>query len=396
MCWHNPSGEPRPRCNLSYWPSTAKGTTATGAGARAAVTDTDTVSIVIEDDGPVLIIIFLLVCLVSIAVQTMENARQRRNLAVEAGPNQEMRANRRMFFYTVLVIGLLTLAANYIIGITSSLAASRIDRSEGFLSPLDLPGTTATLVTAAIYALTILATAKMLAKKERLGLPEMLADLNHARRTGALENGRQMAHYENELGQLRAAREAGRTGAFSGGDFDLFFTAHESPGRPRLVAQLRYLNAAPDHRARSRYFLRNMLLNYRTPAGKWILPFALLAGLSLVFTVRESMAAADGDGDFSLALAWAAACVLGLAASVGQYFCDMGKALLESRREYISRQTELECRNILDEAARELAAASKSTPADDVARSPDSDGTWVPFVRIGRWEARRRRHRPAG
>lgn len=61
-------------------------------------------------------IIFLLVCLVSVAIHSMENARQRRRLAVVSGPNQETLTHRRRFFYTVLIMGLLTHAAHYIVG----------------------------------------------------------------------------------------------------------------------------------------------------------------------------------------------------------------------------------------------------------------------------------------
>lgn len=366
------------------------------------MTDTGDLSIVIEDDGPVLIIIFLLVCLVSIAVQILDNARQRRKLAVVAGDNQEMRANRRMFFYTVLIIGLLTLVANYIMGITSSLAAGHIDRAEGSLSPLDLPGIAATLVTAALYSLAILLTAKILAKKERLGFPEMLADLNHAWKLGALESSRQIAHYKGEFDQLRTDLDKERAGAFTGGDFDFFFTAHESSERPRFIEQLRYLQSAPHHRARTRNFQRNMLLNYRITAGKWILPFALLAGLSLFFTVWELIAANAGDGDYSLALAWAVACLLGLAATGGQYFCDLSKALLESRRQYISNETAAQCAAILAEATADWDAgpAAKSA-AGAIGGSRDGQacdghdrgdgGGWEPMLRVGRWEFRRRK-----
>lgn len=356
--------------------------------------DTDDLRITIQDDGPVLIILFLLVCLISIAWQISENARQRRKLAVVAGPNQETRSNRRMFFYTVLIIGLLTLIANYIMGVTSSLAAAHINEVQDPTSLLSLPGTAATLITTALYALAIVVTAGLMQKKERLGFPELLADLNDARKYGGLENTRQIAHYQGELEQLQAVHREEQDRAFTGGEFERHFTSHESADRPRLIEQLKYLRTEPHHRARTRSFHRNVFLNYRMTTGKWILPFALLTAACLVLAIWETVAASNGD--FSLATAWVVACLLGFTATGSQYFCDVGKALLESRREYVSAQTEMECRKILDEAAQNLAATSASKPVEGVGASPGSDSTWEPFLRIGRWEAGRRKRRQAG
>lgn len=364
-----------------------------GTGKGFDVNESNGMGIIIEDDGPALIIIFLFICIVSIAFQIMENARQRRKLAVVAGPNQEMRANRRMFFYTVLVIGLLTLVANYIMGITSSLAASHLGELEDSAGLLSLPGTGTTLVTTGLYALAILVTAALMQKKERLAFPELLADLNDARKFGALDSARQVAHYRAELDQLRAERDSERAGPFSGEEFERFFTSHESPGRPGLVEQLKYLKTEQHHRARTRNFQRNILLNYRITTGKWILPFALLAGLSLFFTVRESLAANDGDGDFSLAIVWAVASVLGLAATAGQYFSDVGKVLLVARRNYISHQTQAECLKILADAEAELAAVDAAEHVGGAVCGCIHDDGWEPILSIGRWALRRRTRR---
>lgn len=353
--------------------------------------DTDDFGIIIEVDGPVLIIMFLLVCLICISWQVAGNARQRRKLAVVEGPNQQMRQNRRMFFYTILIVGLLTLLANYIMGVTSSLAASHLIEAQDPTSLLSLPGVPATMITIGLYAVGILATAAVLQKKERLGFPELLADLNNARKFGGLENARQIAHYQGELERLQQRHQGDRPRAYSGTDFDHEFTAHESEDRPGLLQQLAYLRHEPRHRARARSFRRTVFLNYRTLAGKWIAPFALLAAMSLSFAAGEFMAA--NDGDHSLAVAWAMAALLGAAAVAGQYFCDVGRALLESRREYISQQTRQACRLILAEAEAEAegdpAAAKAGARADPAA--PAACDCWEPVLRIGRWETHRRR-----
>ncbi len=350
------------------------------------MTDTGEVRITLEADGPVLIIFFLLICLISIAWQIGDNSRQRRKLAVVAGPNQEARQNRRMFFYTVLIIGLLTLLANYIMGVTSSLAAAHINEVQDPISLLSLPGITASLITVGLYALAILLTASMLARKERLGFPELLADLHDARKFGGLESPRQVAHYQGELEQLRQLHRAERSKAHLGNEFDLYFTAHETARRARLMEQLKFLRRLPDRHSRARSFRRTLFFNYRTTTGKWIVPFALLTVVCLAFAVLEGIAANDGDGDFSLALVWGVAGFLAIMATAAQYFCDVGKVLLESRREYVAQETELECRKILLEAHADLTAdAARDAHLSDAA----ADG-WRPVFRIGRWEARRR------
>ncbi|WP_207344327.1 hypothetical protein [Arthrobacter sp. E3] len=42
-------------------------------------------------------------------------------------PNLETRQRGQQYFYTVMILGLLTLVVNYIVGITSSMAASHFD-----------------------------------------------------------------------------------------------------------------------------------------------------------------------------------------------------------------------------------------------------------------------------
>ena len=48
-------------------------------------------------------------------------------------------------------------------------------------------------------------------RKERLEIPELLTDLHDARKFGALDISRQIAHCTTELEQLRTTRETTRT-----------------------------------------------------------------------------------------------------------------------------------------------------------------------------------------
>lgn len=342
-------------------------------------------TIFIEDDGPLIVVSLLIVCLISIAIQSAENARQRRKLAVVAGPNQQTREKGRLFFYTVLILGLLTLVANYVVGITSSIAAAHFEEVRDPIGLFALPGFDFTLLTLVIYAVAILVIANLFLRNERIELPELLADLHDARKFGALDSPRQIAHYTAELEQLRQIRQADRTKTFTSGDFDTYFTSQESLERPRLRQQLRHLNHDPQHRARSKYFHRRIFLNYRLAAGKWLVPFALIALFSFYLAVQELVEPDDDGTDYSLAVAWAVAGLLGLLTFVTQYRCELGKVLLKSRKEFISEQTDAECRTILEEATADL-------PTLPPAGSPpnrDGDG-WETWLRIGPWEARRR------
>ena len=65
--------------------------------------------------------------------------RQRSSLRT-TGPNHETRQRSRQFFYTVMVLELLTLVVNYIVGITSSMAASHIEEVGNSVSMLSLSG----------------------------------------------------------------------------------------------------------------------------------------------------------------------------------------------------------------------------------------------------------------
>lgn len=359
--------------------------------------DPSEVTIVVEADGPVLLIIFLVLALISIGIQILENSRQRRKLAVLAGSNQETRQRSRVFFYTVLILGLLTLVANYITGITSSLAASHIDDVKDPVNLLSLPGLGFTFLTLLVYAAAILFIAGLFLRNERIELPELLADLNDARKFGALDSPHQIAHYAAELEQLRQTRNAARAKQFTDGDFAVYFTSRESLDRPRVRQQLRHLRSDPQHRARTAYLLRRLLLNYRLSGGKWLLPFGLMAALSLYFTVQEAINANDGEPDYLLSALWAVAFVLGLAVLAGQFRCDVGRALLKSRKEFISEQTEAECRTILEQAAEDLSAPPAPAPAAPAGSGHDCGrDDWVPLLRIGRWEAGRRRPKGAG
>ena len=342
-------------------------------------------TILIEDDGQLIVAFFLFVCLISITVQILENGRQRRRLAVVAGPNQETREKGRLFFYTVLILGLLTLAANYIVGITSSIAASHFEDVKDPIGLFSLPGFDFTVLTLVLYAVAILVIAGLFLRNERIELPELLADLNDARKFGALDSHRQIAHYTAELEHLRQTRQTAREKAFTSGDFDTHFTSQESLERPRLRQQLRHLRKLPDHRARNRYFHRRIFLNYGLAAGKWLLPFALISLGSFFFAVDELVNPDDAGTDYPLAVAWAVAGILGLVAFAAQYRCEVGKVLLKSRKEFISNQTEAECLGILEQATADLLE-----PAVGSFAGPD-DGGWEPLLRVGRWEARRRR-----
>ncbi|MHA7271077.1 hypothetical protein [Arthrobacter sp. HLT1-20] len=348
------------------------------------------VIITIEDDGPLLVIIFLVIALISIGVQILENARQRRKLAVEAGHNQETRQKGRLFFYTVLVLGLITLVVNYVTGITSSMAAAHVDEVTDPISLLALPGIGFTGLTLGVYAVSIVVIAALFLKNERIELPDLLADLHDARKFGALDSPRQIAHYTAELGQLRHGREDDRAKQFTDGDFDRWFTAHEAQERPRMRQQIRYLRNHPEHRARTTYLHRRLFLNYRLAAGKWLLPLGLLAGSSFIFGAKELMAPGHGGTDYSLVAAWIVAGLLGVAAFAGQYRCDVGKVLLKARKEYVADQTEAECRAILEEATQDL--------PDPNPRASDTESTrrglGTPLLSIGPWAIYRRTAKP--
>ncbi|WP_104089139.1 hypothetical protein [Arthrobacter sp. GMC3] len=345
-------------------------------------------TILIEDDGPLIVISFLVICLISITVQILENARQRRKLAVVAGPNQETREKGRLFFYTVLILGLLTLVANYVVGITSSIAATHFGEVKDPIGLFSLPGFNFTLLTLLLYAVAILVISGLFLRSERIELPELLADLHDARKFGALDSPRQIAHYAAELEHLNQTRQAARDRQFTSGDFDSYFTSQESLERPRLRHQIRHLRHHPAHRARNKYFHRRIFLNYGLAAGKWLLPFALISLGSFYFALDELVNPDDAGVDHSLALAWAVAGLVGLLAFASQYRCEVGKVLLKSRKEFISNQTEAECRSILEQATADLPAPTP--PVTGSQGSADDDGA-EPWLRIGPWEARRRR-----
>lgn len=351
----------------------------------------NTLTITIEDDGPLLVIIFLVIALISIGVQILENARQRRKLAVEAGHNQETRQRGRLFFYTVLVLGLITLVVNYVTGITSSMGAAHIDEVTDPISLLSLPGIGFTGLTLVVYAVSIVVIAALFLKNERIELPDLLADLHDARKFGALDSPRQIAHYTAELGQLRHGRDADRAKQFTDGDFDRWFTVHESQERPRMRQQIRYLRNHPDHRARTAYLHRRLFLNYRLAAGKWLLPLGLLAGSSFFFGAKELVAPGDGGTDYSLVVAWGLACLLGIAAVAGQYRCDVGKVLLRARKEYVADQTEAECGAILEEARQAL-----PTPGQrESGTGSTHEGLGTPLLSIGPWVIYRHTAKPS-
>ncbi|MHA7304702.1 hypothetical protein ACX80E_05555 [Arthrobacter sp. TMN-49] len=325
------------------------------------MTDDSEVTIIIENGWPLLVILFFLVSLISLGIQILENARQRRKLAMVAGPNQEARQRGRMFFYTVLILGLLTLVANYITGITSSMAASHIDEVTEPIGLFSLPGLGFTLLTLVLYATAILVVAGLFLKNERIELPELLADLHDARKFGALDSPRQIAHYTAELDQLCQAREQDRAKRFTSGDFATYFTSMEQDDRPRLRQQLRYLRNHPQHRARTKYLHRRLFFNYRLAAGKWLVPLGLLAVMSCFFAMQELVAVRDGGPDRELAITWAIAGLLAIAAFASQYRCDLGKVLLRSRKDFIWDQTEAQCRSILHEATRFVPAPQRSS-----------------------------------
>ncbi len=350
----------------------------------------------IEDDGPGLIIIFLIFVLIAIAVQLLENPRQRRKLVIAAGPNHETRQRGRQFFYTVMILGLLTLIVNYIVGITSSMAASHFDEVSDPVSVLSLPGVSFTVVILAAYGLAISVIAAFFMRKERIEIPELLADLHDARKFGALDSLRQITHYTAELDQLRETREAARTKQFTNGDFAHWFTSQESASRPGFRQQLQYFKTNSQNRERSGYLHRRMFLNFHVSTGKWLVLLALLTAASLYFGIAEALG--QRDGDYSLLIAWGVAFVLGLASTAGQYRCDLGKVLLTARKEFISNATEAQCQAILDEAAEDVVAASRPPHGSGLRAHTGSAHTdcshaddWEPFLRIGRWEAGLRR-----
>lgn len=349
----------------------------------------------LDGDWPVFIIIFLVLALISISVQILENGRQRRKLVVAPGANQELRQRGRLFFYTALILGVLTLLVNYVLGITASMAAAHIEEVQDPVSLLSLPGIGFTTVTLAAYVAAILVIAVLFLRNERIELPELLADLHDARKYGALDSPRQIAHYTAELDALCRRRDAARERQHTSGEFASLFTGQESTARPGLREQLRHLRADPQQRARRRHFHRRILLNYRVAAGKWLLPLALTAAVSLWFAIQEWLAPQNGTADPELATLWGVAFILAVAATAGQYRCEVGKVLLKSRKEFIANQTEAECRAILADAAAEVAEAraprglAAVVPANANARAAGDGDTGV-LLRIGRWEMRRR------
>lgn len=358
--------------------------------------DTTEVTIVLEDDWPVLVIFFLVLALISIGVQILEYGRQRRKLVVAPGANQELRQRGRLFFYTALILGVLTLVVNYITGITASLAAAHIDEAQDAWSLLSLPGIGFTVLILATYVAAILVIAALFLKNERIELPELLADLHDARKFGALDTPRQVAHYTAELDALCLVRDGVPKRQGTSGEFLELFTSQESTARPGVREQLRHLRSAPGRRERMHHFHRRLFLDYRLAAGKWLLPLALLALLSLWFAVQESIAPEDGSTDTELVIFWVVSFILAVVAFAGQYRCELVKALLLSRKEFISGQTEAECRSILAEAAQDVAdadaarrAAAAVVPAQQHARAA-GDGDAGVLLRIGRLEVRRR------
>lgn len=349
----------------------------------------------LEADWPVFAIFFLVLALISIGVQILENRRQRRKLVVAPGANQELRQRGRLFFYTALILGVLTLVVNYITGITASLAAAHIDEVQDPVSLLSLPGIWFTVLILAIYVAAILVIAALFLKNERIELPELLADLHDARKFGALDSPRQVAHYAAELDELCLVRDGVRKRQGLAGAFLELFTSQESTARPGYGEQLHHLRGAPGRRERMRHFHRRLFLNYRVAAGKWLLPLALLAVVSLWFAVQESVAPEDGTTDSELVILWVISCVLAVAACAGQYRCEWAKALLQSRKEFISEQTEAECRSILADAAAEVAeAAARREVAAVVPAQHDAhaagEGDAGVLLRFGRLEVRRR------
>ncbi|MDJ0313482.1 hypothetical protein [Arthrobacter sp. H35-D1] len=67
------------------------------------------------------------------------------------------------------------------------------------------------MVILAVYSLAVSIIAAFFMKKERLEIPELLTDLHDARKFGALDSPRQIAHCTTELEQLRTTRETTRT-----------------------------------------------------------------------------------------------------------------------------------------------------------------------------------------
>lgn len=356
----------------------------------------------LEMDWPILVSLVLIFALISIGLQILENDRQRRKLVVAAGDNQETRQRGRLFLYTALILGLLTLVVNYIMGITASLAAAHIDEVTGPVSLFGLPGLWFTVLTLLVYTVAILGIAALFLKNERIEMPEFLADLHDAGKFGALDRQVQIDHYSAQLDALIRTRNAARDRQSTSGEFAELFTAHESVTRPRFKDQRRYLWSAPERMARVRHFHRRILLNYRVAAGKWLLPLAVIAVVCVWVTFSKAVSMNDGGTGQDLLLAWGAASVLALLALVAQYRCELGKVLLKSRKEFISDQTEIECRRILSEAAADVAearaaraaAAKQAAPAAVVHGNantrPAAKGETGVLLRIGSLEIRRR------
>ncbi|MDO5754184.1 hypothetical protein [Arthrobacter sp.] len=299
-----------------------------------------------------------------------------------------------------MILGLLTLVVNYIVGITSSMAASHFDEVSDPVSVLSLPGVSFTVVILAAYGLAISVIAAFFMRKERIEIPELLADLHDARKFGALDSPRQIAHYTAELQQLRATREVARTKQFTNGDFDRWFTSEESVARPGFRQQIQFPKTYSHNRERSGYLHRRMLFNFHVSTGKWLILLTLLTAASLYFGIAQAVGQYDGGGDFSLLPDWGVAFVLGLASVAGQYRCDLGKVLLTARKEFISNATEAQCQSIVDQAAAGVSAASQPPHGVGLHTRGGCTDTnclrtegWEPFLRIGRWEAGRRAKR---
>lgn len=346
-------------------------------------------TLIIEDDGPLLIVLFLLVCLISMAVQILEFKWQRRRLVVTAGPSQKTREKSHLFFYTVLILGLLTLVANYIIGITSSLAASHFEELTDATGLFGLPGFQFTIMILGIYGLAVAIIYNLFVKDERVSFPELLADLNDARKFGGLTGRGQIAHFTQELEALREDRDSQRRKQRTDGEFEQFFTAHEALDRQSYSQQLKYLNKVAKDPSRKRYFHRRLLFDYRVPAGKWLLPLALLTLFSFGFALREAVSMDSNDPDFIDTISiWTVAGILGLIAVIAQYRCEWGKALLRSRKEFVIHQIDAMCQEILAEAQADL--ASHATPPTPTPKEPGIPAErWRPILRIGRWQTAR-------
>ncbi|GAA4657230.1 hypothetical protein [Arthrobacter cryoconiti] len=352
--------------------------------------------IVLEGPASWVVIFFLVLALVSISVQIPENARQRRKLSADAGPNQQTREKSHLFFHTVLIFGLLTLIANYVMGVTSSLAATYLSTTKLPFDPFFVPGVLSTVILLLLYMVAVAIIYNLFLRDAHVGLPELLADLSDAQRLGTL-NLQRISYFCVELDKLRVSRRARRAKAHTDKAFNAFFTVHESLARPTLMEQLTYLKNDARRPARTRYLLKRLFLNYKLAAGKWLVPLAIISLFSFGFTLQELFAPPDGVRDAEVVLTWAAAGVLGVATLAAQWFCELSKVALAARKEFIVNETEEKCQRIIDGAREQIAAESLATtarfPASKTASEQPSDNSgegWRTVLQIGPWQARRR------